>query len=182
LPRCNGPIEDSDHVMLCLAPSALEQWGTSLDGFQTKLREYHTHPDVERILMAKLRAWPHTDNMHFGELDPTVHLALLSQDQIGWRNLLYGRMSGFWQDAQQEWLVSQQTRWKSSASRWMSKTMRGLWDVCWEMSEHRNHIYHSLTHPWRLAALSAIDVELSQEWQSYVPDLYFPGSCSTTTR
>jgi hypothetical protein len=73
--------------------------------------------------MATLRAWPHTENMHFGNLDPTIAQALLSQDQIGWRNLLYGRMSGFWQDSQQEWLVSQQTRWKSSALRWMSKTM-----------------------------------------------------------
>jgi hypothetical protein len=49
--------------------------------------------------MAKLRAWPHTANMSFGaDLEPTVCQAL-AQDNIGWKNLLYGRMSGFWQDA-----------------------------------------------------------------------------------
>jgi hypothetical protein len=68
--------------------------------------------------MAHLRAWPHTTHVNLGEnLDSTVRQATITQDQIGWRNLLYGRMSGFWQDAQQEWLVQRQTRWKPSASR-----------------------------------------------------------------
>jgi hypothetical protein len=46
--------------------------------------------------MAKLHAWPHTATMSFGpDLNPTVRLALVSQDMIGWKNLIYGRMSGF---------------------------------------------------------------------------------------
>jgi hypothetical protein len=40
------------------------------------------------------------------------------------------------------------------------------------MWEHRNNLYHSPTHPWCLAALSAIDVDISQEWQSYDSELY----------
>jgi hypothetical protein len=107
------------------------------------------------------------------DLEPTILQALSSQDAIGWKNLLYGRMSGFWQDVQQEWLVQVQTRWKPSAAHWMSRTMRALWEISWEMWMHRNHIFHSPTHPWRLAILDALAVEVSQEWQAYDATLYF---------
>jgi hypothetical protein len=105
-PRCDGANEDSDHVLLCPAASARTQWSVSLASFREKLQQYQTHPDIERVLMAKLHAWPHTATMSFGsDLDPTVRLALVLQDMIGWKNLIYGRMSGFWQDSQQTWLV-----------------------------------------------------------------------------
>jgi hypothetical protein len=173
-PICNGSNEDSDHINLCPASPARAQWDLSLDAFQLKLQEYHTHPDIEHILMAKQHAWPHTVNMSFGaDLDPIIGQALLSQDTIGWTNLLYGHMSGFWQDAQQAWLVQRHTLWKPSASWWMSRTMRALWEISWEMWMHCNHIFHSPTHPWRLAVLDALDTEITQEWESYNSSLYF---------
>jgi hypothetical protein len=172
---CNNPNEDSDHINLCPVPPARAQWATSLDAFQIKLQEYHTQPDIERVLMAKLRAWPFTGTMSFGaDLSPTLSQALHSQDDIGWKNLLYGRMSGFWQDAQQEWLIQPQTRWKPSVSRWMSRTLRALWEISWKMWMHHNHIFHSPTHPWRLTVLDALDIEITQAWQSYDhPSSYF---------
>jgi hypothetical protein len=116
--------------------------------------------------------------MFFGsDLDPTVWLALVSQDMISWKNLIYGRMSGFWQDSQQTWLVRMQTRWKPSAATWTSRTMRGLWEISWEMWMQRNQIYHNPLHTWRLSvldALDALDVKIHQEWASYDPLLYFP--------
>jgi hypothetical protein len=117
---------------------------------------------------------PHCQYVFGVDLDPTIGQALLSQDTIGWTNLLYGRMSGFWQDAQQEWLVQRHTLWKPSASWWMSRTMRALWEISWEMWMHRNHIFYSPTHPWCLAVLDAIDTEITQEWESYDSSLYFP--------
>jgi hypothetical protein len=39
---------------------------------------------------------------------------------------------------------------------------------------HRNQIYHSPTHPWRLSILDALDVEITQAWQDFNPSLYFP--------
>jgi hypothetical protein len=175
-PICDCPNEDSDHINLCPAPPACAQWATSLDSFQLKLQEYNTDPEIERVLMATLRAWPHTGTMSFGaDLSPTVHQALRSQAEIGWKNLLYGRMSGFWQDAQHEWLIQMQTRWKPSALRWMSRTMRALWEVSWEMWMHHNHIFHSLTHPWQLAVLDALNVSITKEWHhSYDESQYFP--------
>jgi hypothetical protein len=69
--------------------------------------------------------------------------------------------------------------------------MRALWEISWEMWMHRNHIFHSATHPWRLAVLDAIDTEITQEWESYDSSLYFPAgqrfspatcrSCTLTT-
>jgi hypothetical protein len=54
--------------------------------------------------MAKLWAWPHTKGLSFSSLglDKTVLAAGSYQDQIGWTNLLLGRLTGFWRDAQDE--------------------------------------------------------------------------------
>jgi hypothetical protein len=64
-PRCETPNKDSDHILLCPAPSARQQWQLSLEALDLKLEEYRTHPDIRRVVMAKLRAWPHTDTLSF---------------------------------------------------------------------------------------------------------------------
>jgi hypothetical protein len=109
-PRSDCVNEDCAHVLLCPSASACTQWSVSLATFRDKLQQYQTQPDIERVLMAKLHAWNHTANLSFGpDLDPSVRLALLSQDTIGWKNLIYGLMSGFWQDSQKTWLMRMQT-------------------------------------------------------------------------
>ena len=30
-PRCNAPVEDTDHVLLCQAEGAIKEWNTSTD-------------------------------------------------------------------------------------------------------------------------------------------------------
>jgi hypothetical protein len=50
-PICDGSNEDSDHINLCPASPARAPWDLSLDAFQLKLQEYHTHPDIEPILV-----------------------------------------------------------------------------------------------------------------------------------
>jgi hypothetical protein len=112
-PRCEANNENSDHILRCSAPSARQQWVESLDSLAVKLEEYRTHPDISRFIMAKLRAWPHTDRLSFSGLgiDKIVLAAGSYQDQIGWSNLLLGRLTGFWRDAHDEWIVQMSTKW-----------------------------------------------------------------------
>jgi hypothetical protein len=115
-----------------------------------KLQEFSTHPDIERILMAKIRAWPHTDNVSFGaDLEPTVCQAVAIQDSIGWKKLLYGRMSGFWQDAQHEWLVQMQPsgrRFFSGDLQFIFSNYSGnakrKWVALIRAAQARRHSYH----------------------------------------
>jgi hypothetical protein len=111
-PRCEGTNEDSDHILRCPAPSARQQWLESLDFFETKLEEYRTYPDISLVILAKLRAWPHTAGLSFQGLglNKTVLAATTYQDHIGWGNFLLGHLTGFWRDAQDEWIIQTSTK------------------------------------------------------------------------
>jgi hypothetical protein len=141
-PRCDAENEDSNHIFRCPAPSAHQQWKESLDSLEVKLEDLWTHPDISRIIMAKLRAWPHSDGLSFRGLglDKTVLAAGAYQDQIGWTNFLLGRLTGFWRDAQDEWIVQTSTKWRQSSARWLSLTTRAVWELLWEMWMQRNAV------------------------------------------
>jgi hypothetical protein len=175
-PRCNTHNEDSDHILRCPATSARQQWTESLDSMAEKLEEYRTHPDIGRIIMAKLRAWPHTEGLSFSGLglSPTVLAACSFQDRIGWTNLLLGRLTGFWRDAQDEWIVLTPTKWQRSSARWLSLTTRAIWELSWEMWMQRNAVYHDPAHPWRQQQGMELCNRLPLEWSQFDPTLYFP--------
>jgi hypothetical protein len=147
-PRCEGVIEDSDHILRCPAPSVRRQWLESLASLETKLEEYRTRSDICRVMLAKLRAWPHTASLSFSGLglDVSVLDATRYQDHIGWGGFLLGRITGCWRDAQDEWIVLTSTKWKRSSARWVSRTTRAVWEVSWEMWMQRNAVYHDPAH------------------------------------
>jgi hypothetical protein len=78
--------------------------------------------------MAKVWAWPHTDGMSFSGLGltKTVLDTISYQDNIGWKNFLHGMITGFWRDAQDEWIVQTSTKWRRSSARWLSLTTRAI--------------------------------------------------------
>jgi hypothetical protein len=80
-------------------------------------------------------------------LAPTVLAAASYQDHIGWMNLLLGRLTGFWHDAQNEWIIQTLAKWRRSSARWLSLTTRAIWEVSWEMWMQRNAVYHDPAHP-----------------------------------
>jgi hypothetical protein len=127
--------------------------------------------------MAKLRAWPHTATLSFrgSGITQTVLDATSYQDQIGWKNFLLGRVTGFWRDAQDEWIVQTSTKWQRSSAKWLSSlTTRAIWEVSWDMWMQRNAVYHDPAHPWRLQKKDELSNHIRLEWISYDASLYFP--------
>jgi hypothetical protein len=175
-PRCETLNKDSDHILLCPAPSAKQQWQLSLEALNLKLEEYCTHPDIRRVVMAKLRAWPHTATLSFqgSGITQTLLDATSYQDQIGWKNFLLGRVTGFWRDAQDEWIVQTSTKWRRSSAKWLSLTTRAIWEVSWHMWMQRNAVYHDPAHPWQLQKKDELSNHIRLEWSSYDASLYFP--------
>jgi hypothetical protein len=86
-----------------------------------------------------------------------------------------GRLSGFWRDAQDECIVLTSTKWRRrSSARWLSLTIRAIWEVSWDMWMQRNTVYHDPAHPWRQQQSSELCIQLRQEWSVYDSSLYFP--------
>jgi hypothetical protein len=105
---------------------------------------------------------------------PTVLAASSYQDNIGWTNLLFGRLTGFWRDAQDKWIVQMSTKWRRSSARWLSLTTRAIWEVSWEMWMQRKAVYHDPTHPWHLQTQDELCTQIRLEWSAYDASLYFP--------
>jgi hypothetical protein len=62
------------------------------------------------------------------------------QDAIGWQSFLEGRPSVGWSEVQHryyEFLDSRRT-----GLRWLTALIQKLWDVAWDMWDHRNRVLH----------------------------------------
>jgi hypothetical protein len=80
--------------------------------------------------------------------------AVYSQDAIGWLvSFLLGRLSRTWSDVQARYLESIHRR--TTGRRWTIAVLEKLWDVSWDMWEHRNGIAHDPSHPRCIAQLTA---------------------------
>ena len=59
---------------------------------------------------------------------------------LGWRCFLEGRVSVAWESHQEAYYKSVRSR--KSAKRWVVALILKLWDVAWDLWEHRNGIVH----------------------------------------
>jgi hypothetical protein len=66
------------------------------------------------------------------------------QDAIGWQSFLEGRPLLGWSEVQHryyEFLDSRRT-----GLRWLTALIQKLWDVAWDMWDHRNRVLHDQEH------------------------------------
>jgi hypothetical protein len=101
----------------------------------TRIRQWCQHSNGQTTDQATI--FPYSrHNDEFG-----TKAAVAEQDKIGWYNLLLGRLSKKWTDAQQKYLKSIDKR--NTGKRWTIAIISKLWDIAWDMWEHRNHITHN---------------------------------------
>ena len=82
-----------------------------------------------------------------------VFLATTDQELIGWKNLLYGRLSKQWSLAQEEWLKRSHSKYKLTL-KWAIKSIKLIVNFTWSLWEHRNIELHSPDHRWKQQALA----------------------------
>jgi hypothetical protein len=106
------------------------------------MRKQNTHPGICAAVISHLKAWqtsspgPKTHSQAYYNLSTVV----LNQNEIGWQAFIEGCPSHGWQSSQQqyyEFLCSRIT-----GLRWLSALIHKLWQVAWDMWEHRNGVLH----------------------------------------
>ena len=114
-----------------------------------KLEEIDTEPYICSIIEDRLRTWPRQPKEHFiyDPLPKKTRLAMISQDILGWRPFVYGRLATTWEDAQEEWLIRTATRFKRSSQRWSATVVEYLLKIHLNMWENRNKILYDNDHP-----------------------------------
>lgn len=136
-PRC-GLYEDATHVLKCHGENADCVWETSLSSLQDWLESKGTDPDVSLLLIQLLQAW--RDDT--APPEPPYGLSHLVERQmgIGCEYLLYGWFSWEWEAMQQAYYTFSNSR--RTGKRWLIQLIKKLWNVSWDLWNHRNGILH----------------------------------------
>jgi hypothetical protein len=112
-----------------------------MEKFKNELVRLHTLPNLADVLCDRLTAWRH-------DLEPTVEISNFlglrttvdKQDKVGWQTMLEGMPVKGWEEVQQRYFVWRKKR--QTGKRWLAAIIRKLWDVAWDLWEHRNGILH----------------------------------------
>jgi hypothetical protein len=161
-PRCSV-FEDTAHVLLCKAPRALAQWDASMSKLTTWLTTAITMPDIKHAIIHQITAWkklrdPPPPSYAWPGVDDLVR----AQGQVGWRAFLEGGVLQEWAGKQQEyytWLKK-----KNTGRRWTTNLIQKMWEISWDMWEHRNDELINPTSPASLREHLRLDNLIRAEY------------------
>lgn len=140
-PRCQQPHETINHVLQCPHVEAKHLWNTSIDTLEVWLGN-HTSADITMAICGSLRAWH--DRTPFPAIqtgNTALTRALNLQDKMGWDSFIDGFQAIHWRTAHQLYLDQSQSQ--KSSMKWKSIVQRKIWQIAWEMWEHRNSVLHN---------------------------------------
>ena len=140
-PCCGHESEDTVHVLKCQDPRAQEVWKKAIDDFNTWMRNQSTHPAIRAAITSHLLAWQGDQpNPQSRSRDTHLVQVIAKQSEVGWQAFVEGCPVQGWQDIQQQYFIFIKSR--KTGRRWLSSVIRKLWQVAWDMWEHRNSILH----------------------------------------
>jgi len=133
-PQCSMAMEDKIHIICCPHTEAALLWTSALSSLKKWLKETDTDPTIIQALTTGLQLW------YQGAAPQTGSPALIQQSLLGWDGIMDGWLGIEWR-LQQEAYWNQWKRQKSSKC-WTSKLIKKLWNIAWDMWDHRNGILH----------------------------------------
>jgi hypothetical protein len=107
------------------------------------LQDNRIDPDLQEVLLSHLNGWRYNSDDNL--LVPYDLKLLFDQlNAIGWNSFLEGWIGIEWEATQQAYYNL--TRSKKSGKRWFVSLIKKMWEVAWDLWEHRNGIAHSKDH------------------------------------
>jgi hypothetical protein len=120
-------------------------------------------PELQTALITRLRQWKgDTDDNPTFSTHCGLRAAVLHQDEIGWYNFLMGRISLQWKEVQQryyEWLGKRNT-----GKKWATALIQKVWEVSWDMWDHRNDVRLNTLTPAKQRRILALDALVRDEY------------------
>jgi hypothetical protein len=95
---------------------------------------------MTKAIIEYLDGWRNSRNTLINISQSWILPAIKDQEKLGWRNFLEGLPTRYWQEAQKIYFLRIGSR--RSPKRWVILLIQKLWDVAWDMWEHRNGILH----------------------------------------
>ena len=96
-------------------------------------------PSFSAALISSLNSWykdPATIQLPSPHWDHITTKLIAAQNNIGWQLCLEGCVHKSWEETIDKYLQSLDS--KKTGKRWITSLIKKLWDVAWDMWEHRN--------------------------------------------
>jgi hypothetical protein len=103
-----------------------------------------THPDIIETIHKYLSSW-HSNSPFEFVCPNTTYQALSDQQVIGGRRFFEGWVVKSWTDIQQHYYSLIHSR--RSGRRWTIELIKRLWQIAWDIWQHRNDVLHEKEHP-----------------------------------
>jgi hypothetical protein len=138
-PRCDEAFETSAHVLQCTGEGTDSVWLVAVEDLRMWLAKQRTNNAVADVICSSLSAWRDGTTLH----PPRNNLlglrnAWVEQNDIGWDAAMEGRWSQSWIDIQDRHFL--RIRKKRSGKRWLTAVIRRMWDISWDLWDHRNQV------------------------------------------
>jgi hypothetical protein len=141
-PRC-GDSENARHVWRCQDPSVFFVWALLMSSFSSWLESVRTAPEIIFWIIRRLTEWRSSEPLSIARTDlPGLIEAIEAQDRIGWLAFFEGCIAKEWagvQEAHFIWLGRRNT-----GKRWATSLVVKLWEIAWDIWDHRNQIKYNL--------------------------------------
>jgi hypothetical protein len=111
-----------------------------MQGVRNWLTINNTHPEMIRVIIESLNRWRTEDNVPVLTHIPWLQGLIDKQKACGWQNFFEGLVLKDWRAVMENYL--RKTRSKKSSKRWITALIRKLWQVAWDLWEHRNGYLH----------------------------------------
>jgi Reverse transcriptase (RNA-dependent DNA polymerase) len=133
--RC-GSEETATHVWQCQDIQVQEIWSRSIASMVSFLDDLNTDPVITNAITTNLLGW------YNGTLQLSDNNAnpIFGQQSIGWQFLLEGWIGKQWRMQQSQHFLLIKS--KKSSLRWTIAVIKKLWDIAWDLWEHRNGVEH----------------------------------------
>jgi hypothetical protein len=154
-PRC-GQIEDAPHVWKCIGEGASDVWDRSLTDLEEWLNSVNTDPDITTSILWNLNKW--RDPISAGAPPTILDDIAEQQDDIGWLNFFEGKLAMAWEETQQQYYILIKSR--RTGKRWAISLIKKLWQIAWDLWDHRNGILHKHSNPISLEDNERMDQKI----------------------
>jgi hypothetical protein len=125
-------------------------------------------PDLQHAILRYLSSWNNSSEPPIPQYHwPGVNDLVKAQSTIGWRSFLEGGVLKEWEAKQSEYYVWLKRR--NTGRRWTITLIKKLWEISWDMWQHRNA---ELTNPQSTASLrehARLDILITNEYNNLLP-------------
>ncbi len=162
-PCCGQEDEDTLHVLRCNEAGAKIKRNEAIRELDKWMHKKATAPPLLEGIIDRVSSWLlDVPPMPVNCYDSLQQEAFAEQDQMGWWNFLLGRMSSKFAKSQDEYYKRIGSR--QGGKRWLTALIQKMWDVSWDLWEHRNGIAHTDMTPARIEELHDLRLQAKEEF------------------